>query len=164
MAGRRHIKYTKQQLVHIADIRAAGKGNFQSCRPLSPDYEIIGVFGEAAFACKFDVPMDTTRRIDGDDGYDFLICTLRIDVKTAAKPYNLIIEKGKTDGADIFVLAGYNGNGARLIGWEWNFIMVECPVKDFGYGISNHYKPSDNLRSMTSLYTGLHHLGMTQHG
>jgi formylmethanofuran dehydrogenase subunit E-like metal-binding protein len=73
-------------------------------------------------------------------------------VKTARKPFNLLREAGKSH-AEILVLASFDDSTgkATLIGWEWDKEMLKCPTRDFGYGIVNHYKHYESLRSMESL-------------
>ncbi len=124
-----------------------------SSRPLSEDYELVSLIGEAAFAGAFHLPLDLGRKPGGDGGADFVIpLAFRVDVKTARKPVHLIVEKGKV-AADIYVLAQYieDTKTARLLGWEWGAVLSKAPVKDFGYGIVNHYIHQSALRPISSL-------------
>ena len=124
-----------------------------STRPLSPDYDYVGVAGEVAFAKEFGLEVDTTARPEGDGGVDFTLSNgLTVDVKTYRKPYHLLREVGKHH-AHILVLAGFNDSTgeAYLIGWEWDSKMVRCPTRDFGYGIVSHYKPAEELQSIHRL-------------
>jgi len=128
-----------------------------SHRPLSQGYEDVGIAGEFAFGEFSGLWPDTELKPGGDDGIDFTVAlAFTVDVKTARKPYNLIHEEGKPF-ADIFVLAEYVECGkAKLLGWEWGEVLREAPVRDFGYGVMNHYIPAGKLRSMASLAGRLH--------
>lgn len=124
-----------------------------STRPLSPDYDLVGVAGEMAFAGEFELAIDDSVRPAGDHGIDFQTPAGTIDVKTYRKPHHLLREVGKPH-ADILVLAGFNDatGEAELIGWEWDRELVKCPSREFGYGIANHYKPADELRPISELH------------
>jgi len=121
-------------------------------RPLSFDYEVVGLAGEYVFAAKYALMADWTTRPSGDSGVDFQFGDMTIDVKTARKPGNLIVEKG-TSPANILVLAGWHQNECRvdLLGWETAEAILVAPTKDFGYGIINHYIQARDLRKMSSL-------------
>lgn len=136
----------------FAELRVRLHANHASSRPLSEDYEYIGMVGEAAFAKEFRMPMDLTVRQQGDKGIDFQTRIGSVDVKTARKATYLAIEVGRVI-ADIYVLARYDETlrRANLIGWEWGRVMKECATKDFGYGIQNHVKPAGSLRTIFDL-------------
>lgn len=122
-------------------------------RPLSEDYELVGLSGESAFGRLTGKMPDLDRKLDGDKGIDFIIgLKFSVDVKTARKAFHLIHEKGK-NFADIYVLAEYNDETkqSKLIGWEWGRVLQNAPTKDFGYGIENHYIPANKLKPMTEL-------------
>lgn len=123
-------------------------------RPLSENYQMVGLRGEHAFAQYFNLPMDWKRRADGDNGVDFVLpLRFTVDVKGFCKPHNLIVEQGKIR-ADIYVLAAVVGDDCaddELLGWEWGRIVAKAPVKDFGYGVLNHFIPRENLRPMDEL-------------
>lgn len=123
-----------------------------SSRPLSADYEFVGLAGELAFSELFDMPIDLRSLAAGDKGVDFNTRVGTVDVKTARKAYNMIVEKGKII-ADIYVLASYDGKdkAAELLGWEYGEAIKTWPVKDFGYGIFNHYKHVSALKPMSDL-------------
>ena len=124
-----------------------------SSRPLSKDYHTVGLAGETAFGMLTGRMPDLERRIEGDAGVDFYIpLRFSVDVKTARKALHLIQEQGKIS-ADIYVLAEYDDETkkARLIGWEWGKTLEKAPVKDFGYGIINHYIPASKLKPMDEL-------------
>jgi hypothetical protein len=123
-----------------------------SSRPLSKGYEYVGMVGEAQFAKEFNFKLDKELRPEGDGGKDFSCSLGTIDVKTARKAFNLIVEEGHVR-ADIHVLAQYNENKetATLLGWAHKEEVLDAPKKDFGYGVINHYIPKNKLRPIESL-------------
>lgn len=140
-------------LRRLAEQRAQLHENHASSRPLSDDYEFVGLAGEEEFAWQYGLEVDRTSRPAGDKGIDFIHSAVgSIDVKTARKAYNLIVEKGKVY-SNIYVLARYNDTTQRaeLLGWATRQEVLAAPVKDFGYGVFNHYIPVAALRSMSTL-------------
>ena len=138
----------------IADNRHDLHQNHSSSRPLSLDYELVGMAGEYAFGEVTALPVDWRILPEGDGGVDFTVGKAAIDVKTARKPSNLIVEQGlKNLSANIFVLAGWNdlSNTVKLIGWETKRAILSAPVKDFGYGIHNHFIPASELKDIRLL-------------
>ena len=138
-----------ENLKKVAAIRHEIHKHHKSSRPLSEDYELIGLVGEYRFEVDFGYPMDLSIKPQGDGKVDFHIALGTLDVKTAEKAYNLLREKGVRH-AKILVLGQFNRKGttASLLGWEYDSEMVKCPYKDFGYGIINHYKHHSKLRPM----------------
>ena len=127
--------------------------NHASSRPLSKDYELVGLSGEIAFGEFADLKADLSERPEGDHGVDFTTPNgMTIDVKTARRAYNLIHETGK-QFVDIYVLAQYDDSTERatLIGWEYGNTLAKAPSKNFGYGIINHYISKDKLRPMLDI-------------
>jgi len=117
--------------------------NHASSRPLSKDYELVGLSGEIAFGEFADLKADLSERPEGDHGIDFTTPNgMTIDVKTARRAYNLIHETGK-QFVDIY--------RATLIGWEYGNTLAKAPSKNFGYGIINHYISKDKLRPMLDI-------------
>ncbi len=132
-----------------------------SSRPLSDDYELVGLLGEVAFGKLTGQMVDLERRLDGDKGIDFVVpLNFTVDVKTARKAFHLIHEEGK-GLADIYVLAQYDDENktAELLGWEWGAVLARAPVKDFGYGIKNHYISADKLKPMSELVKRINRYG-----
>ena len=127
-----------------------------SSRPLSDGYELVGLVGEAEFSRLFNVPMNLERMAGGDNGVDFVINGRTIDIKTARKAFNLIVEQGHVC-CDVYVLANPNRGvtGAELLGWAGRKDIEKAPVRDFGHGIDNHYIPADKLRTIYSLVAAL---------
>jgi hypothetical protein len=146
-----------ETLRRIALMRHAQHVDDPTHRPLSPDYEMVAMIGERSFGRFCGRPIDDALRPAGDGGKDQTI-RLRmndggvreftVDVKTARKPFHLIVEVGKVR-ADIFVLCCYRTEA--LLGWAWAQTMRAAPVRDFGYGVLNHYVPARSLRHMDEL-------------
>lgn len=138
----------------LADSRMSLHSNHKSSRPLSVDYEFIGLLGEWEFSKITKLPMDTSLRPSGDRGIDFKIGILTIDIKTARLAYNLLRERNKPH-ANVLVLARYIEKDSNIVflGWEFDHVMLQQPYKDFGYGIINHYKAVELLKPMDKLYS-----------
>ena len=137
---------------NFAKLRQQLHKDQDTSRPLSEDYEFVGLAGEIAFSELFDMPIDLRSLAGGDKGVDFTTRLGTVDVKTARKAFNLIVEKGKVV-ADIYVLASYDGKtkAAELLGWEYGSVIKTWPIKDFGYGIFNHFMTASVLKPMSDL-------------
>lgn len=133
--------------------------NHPTHRPLSSDYELVGLRGEEELARVFKGKVDLTPRPGGDGKKDLIVALrtgvdsierFKIDVKCARKAYNLIVEVGHVIPRVIYVLAQYDDakDAATLFGWEWGYTVLNAPTKDFGYGVINHYIPRSKLRKM----------------
>ena len=132
-----------------------------SSRPLSRDYEVVGWAGECAFGRAIGQKPDATPRPSGDKGIDFTVaCRVRdgvrsftVDVKTARKPHNLLVEVGKVH-ASIYVLDRFIApEQADLLGWEWAALVRPAPTGVFypSNPIPSHYIPAGRLRPMAEL-------------
>ena len=113
--------------------------------------DIRGSIGELLFSSVYGFPVDTTIRPDGDGGIDFTTPIGIIDVKTALKPFNLLVKKGEINNpVEIYILARDHGDGtASFVGWEYADVMKRCPAKDVGgKGIISHYKSAKVIRPM----------------
>jgi hypothetical protein len=140
----------REQEVHGAMRHHLHEGS-ASHRPLSTGYEQVGIAGEQAFAREFGIEWDRELRPGGNGGSNFRYRGKRVNVYTARKPLNLIVEKGKAT-ADIYVLAGYRDGSARLIGWATKRMVLDAPVKDVGgFGIMSHAIPFEDLFAMSEL-------------
>ena len=131
--------------------------NHESQRVLSEKHNEVGMAGEFSFGEFCGLWPDTESKPGGDGGIDFTVpLKFTVDVKTARKPGNLIHEQGKPV-ADIYVLAGYDDQSekATLLGWQWGATLAAAPVRDFGYGVINHYIPQSQLRPMSELQARL---------
>ena len=137
----------------IAERRHEIHKNHASSRPLSKDYELVGLSGEVAFGELTGLEPDFSERPTGDEGIDSTLQNGKtVDVKTARKAFNLIHEI-KKPFVDIYVLAEYSDSTqkATLVGWEYGKTLSKAPKKDFGYGIINHYISRNNLKDIESL-------------
>jgi hypothetical protein len=151
-AGDPDPKERQEQDVHgtIRHNLHAGKA---SHRPLSPGYEKIGIAGEQEFARWAGTQWDRKIRPSGSAGINFRIKGQTINVITAKKPYNLIVERGKLT-TDLYVLAGFNQTSRRayLIGWATKADLKAKVPRDVGHmGVISHAIPSGDLRSMEDL-------------
>jgi hypothetical protein len=134
--------------------RNAAHASQSSHRPLAEDYEALSIFGECKFACEFNLKVDRNLRVCGDGGVDFHTVVGTVDVKTARKAFNLIVETTKIErAADIFVLCQFSGFTVEpeLLGWEYKAAVAAAPTRDFGYGVVNHYIPAESLRPIAQL-------------
>ena len=117
--------------------------------------DIIGAYGEVAFSKLTGIPVDEELRPNGDNGRDFEVpLNFRTDVKTARKPFNLLVKVDEIDGpVDIYVLGKFSDETKEVefIGWQWKSVMKIQPSKDFGYGIVSHYMSANKLRPMSEL-------------
>lgn len=131
--------------------------------------DVVGVSGEYCFGLRYKLKVDEAKRPDGDKGIDFVVkifyrgkmVTRTIDVKTAQKPYNLLVKSHEINRcADILVLAKYlSDNNVDFLGWTTRREMKQCPQKVFSsLGILNYYKPASDLRPMSELDEILKHI------
>jgi hypothetical protein len=122
-------------------------------RPLSHDYEYIGLVGEDAFGIVFGHSINLSLNRNGDGGFDYYCGRWRVDVKTLKKPKYLLVEKDCCK-ADIYVLACYSEktDSAMLIGWEFGKVMKAIPPFDTGRGVINHAKFIKYLMPMSRLH------------
>jgi hypothetical protein len=129
-------------------------------RPLSKDYEYIGLLGEKALAEFSGASLDLVPRPNGDGGKDALLHTIcgdfPADVKAARKAFYLIVERGKVRPLTIYLLGQLEHENTdepsvRLVGWEWAERVLRAPVRDFGCGVMNHHIPRTSLRKMHEL-------------
>jgi len=152
MTSPTHILDREVKIGLLAKEREEAHKGHASSRPLSENYELVGLAGETVFAEEFGTHLDERRLPAGDGGVDFAF-TIRIDVKTARKAVHLLVEQGKQP-ADVMVLAEYDDRTgkATLVGWEWGRVMMRCGTRNFGYGVISHYKHRDTLKTMDSLH------------
>lgn len=146
--------YIATQLREVAKRRNAKFAHLARNRPLSSNYEDVGVMGEWAFA-EFCGLMPNTRG-GADGGKDFEVpVVFTVDVKTSRKGDYLLVEAGKVK-ADIYVLVHYMGeaagdSGSRLVGWAFATQIKALEPRDTGRGVHNHALPSEQLRPMAEL-------------
>jgi len=156
--------YIAQQLKEVAKRRNAVFVHLARNRPLSSDYEEVGVMGEWAFA-EFCGLMPNTKG-GKDGGKDFEVpVVFTVDVKTSKRGDVLLVEVGKVK-ADIYVLAtvvpdplvmddnkmaAVLRQKAVLVGWAWSTQVKVKEPKVSKFGIINHEVPRDELRPMGEL-------------
>ena len=81
-----------EYLEGIARQRSDTHKSHASQRILSNEYNLIGVYGESAFARMFNLPIDDSIKPCGDNGVDFVLgLNFTVDVKTAKLPFNLLL-------------------------------------------------------------------------
>lgn len=145
--------YVRQRLRQVALARNAIFVGKASNRPLSDNYEEVGLMGEWAFAEFSGIMPRLKPGRGGDGGYDFEVpVVFTVDVKTARKADRLLVEAGKVK-ADIYVLAYYVGDGGdvELVGWCWSTQVKAKEPHDTGRGVINHEVPVGELRRMEEL-------------
>lgn len=139
------------------------------------DEDIIGVKGEKAWEYLTGCEMDTSDRIDGDmDDFTNLFIIdgcpqfYTIDVKTARKPYNLLVKVSEINKpVDIYVLARYTDvtDTIDFLGWQWRTVMAHQPIKTFIL-VPSYYMHASKLQDIKKLldhiytYTGQSWLGI----
>jgi hypothetical protein len=141
-------------LREIAEARQRIHHDSPTSRPLSDNYEFIGLLGQREFGLRSGLPLDISVSKRGDQGLNFTTAKgMTIHVSTARKPVHLLREADKP-AAEVHVLAQVNDNltGATLIGWEYDRIMLCCPKRTMpGQTILNHAMRADDLRPMADL-------------
>ena len=157
--------FVEARVLSVDDIREVAKrrealhANHATSRPLSQDYEFIGLMGQWEFAKEFGLEIDLSDKPGGDGRINFITDIGTISVSTARKPYNLLREAGK-ECARYHVLAKYKEKRiawteyqytVQLLGWESDEEMLKCPVRSFGHNIQNHYKHVRYLRPMIEM-------------
>lgn len=125
----------------------------ESSRPLSDDFDEIGLAGEVAFGTFSGLCPDFSDRPKGDDGYDFKVPLLyRVEVRSTKPGRNLIHREDKPLAADIYVLAEVDGDRTTLVGWCWRKTLAEAEVRVLqDGGPPSHFVPRSALRPMGEL-------------
>ena len=121
-------------------------------RPLSKDYEYIGLVGEDEFAKTWGLPMNLCLKRNGDNGVDYVISGYSIDVKTLRDARYIKVEQGKCR-AGIYVLYQYHDESdtAEFVGWITGHQLSMIPPRDTGRGIINHAMQRENLYDFNTL-------------
>jgi hypothetical protein len=82
--------------------------------------DVIGMAGERAFAAWSGVPARNEDFPAGDPGWDFEVDGWRIDIKTARKPLNILVNATKPVCSDIVVMYRYlDDKPAEFVAWEF---------------------------------------------
>jgi DNA polymerase I-like protein with 3'-5' exonuclease and polymerase domains len=150
-------KFLKSKLQSEADNRHDAHKGQDSSRPLSENYELLGLIGEAQGEADFNVPRDSRILPQGDGRKDGEIHGYSIDWKVARKAYNVLMEEGKPH-ADILVAGMWHEDGDQCwvewLGWEWRDELKKVKAEGFGHEVLNHYRAVDNLRPMSEFKSG----------
>lgn len=157
------VEFDERVMVkEVAKAKNAHFVNRPSNRPLSKDYEEVGMWGEWEFGKWCGLMPRLTP--GGDGGVDFVLPVyLTVDVKASKRGDALLVEQGKVR-ADIYVLAKYEEKKewtsdkeysmaphTTLLGWATaQELLAISPVMS-QRGIVNHSVPVEKLRTMESL-------------
>lgn len=152
-----HTLVTGQRF-HTADLQGEAQARHKlharqaSSRPLSADYELLGLAGEVQGEADFGIRRDARLLSAGDGRADFRLRSgLSGDWKVARKAYNLLMEADRPH-ADLIVAGLWHEEGpwcwVEWLGWERASRLKAVEPCDFGYGVINHYCPVDQLQPM----------------
>jgi len=155
--------YITRKLKEVSAARNRVFAGLKRNRPLSDNYEDIGLAGEWEFGRWCGIFPNTKPGKDG--GYDFeLPVVFTVDVKTSRKGDYLLVEEGKVK-ADIYVLVHYQEKetvdidarevwytgAGELVGWTFATAIKAKSPRDTGRGVVNHAVPANELRPMVEL-------------
>ena len=121
----------------VAGARIKQKQNYNSSKPFSSNYELVGVLGEIVYGYWHNELFDSRLTTHGDKGFDF---SKRVQVKSSEKyKARHLIEYMDKDFSkfDYYVLVTVDIQ--RMEGEVYGWISVEefkekAEVVDFGYG------------------------------
>jgi hypothetical protein len=148
------IKFRVEDLSEESKAREEIHAHHASSRPLSSDYELIGLIGEIQAEADYHVKRDSRLLPGGDGRQDGVLATGEsVDWKVAQLAFNLLMEID-VKHADVLVLGQYHRQDGLIwvewLGWEHRDEMLKEPIKRFkAGGPLNHYKPSRDLRPMS---------------
>ena len=145
-------------IVEVANRRSKLHVNHATRRELGADHDLVGLLGQWEFAKQFCLEVDLSDKPAGDGRINFITDIGTINVATYRKPYNLLREVGK-ECAAYHVLGRFKADGSygtysygvKLLGWTSDKEMLQCPIRDFGYGVSSYYMQVRDLRPMIKL-------------
>lgn len=141
-----------QERTRHGEMRHALHESHTTHRPLSKNYDAVGIAGEQSFAKFMDVAWDKELKPGGTNNINFTIGGKTVNVATARFPKYLLVEVGKAK-ADYYVLAMYReGLDAKLMGWATQKQVLEAPTEDKGhFGIVSHFIAWEKLAKMDEL-------------
>ena len=146
----------------IPDLERVARGRVKIHRgqstsnPIRQDREYLGISGEHAFHRSTGLALDMTVRRAGDGGHDFVVHGQTIDVKCVSHVWRMLVGT-KERRCDIRVLAYFRSLGrSTLVGWEFDDVVREAPIRPGLNNYVNHAIPVDALRPMAQLWR---HLG-----
>lgn len=121
----------------LADQRMKQKGSYESCNPLSNNYEFVGILGELIYSYIMGEEMDTRLRINGDNGLDFSKLNVQVKTSEEHKARHLIEYLDKKIKFDyyVFVVVNLEEKTGYIRGWiSVKDFMEKRFLMDFGYG------------------------------
>ncbi len=121
-------------------------------RPLSQDYELIGIAGEDCFEQVYGYERDRRLLPGGDGRCDFVVSERTIDVKSyGSLPW--LLREAEKPHAEILVLCAVDveQRWARLMGWELDEELVKIPPRKWPRQVTNHAVNMKDLKPMTDL-------------
>lgn len=132
---------------------ALHSGRSESSRPMSDDFEEVGLAGEAEFGTFSGICPDFSDKPDGDAGYDFKVPLLyTVDVKGTKPGRNLVHRADRPMEADIYVLAEVAGDTTTLVGWCWRKTLAASEPRVLRPGgPPSHFVARESLRPMSEL-------------
>lgn len=146
----------------IAFARHDGRPRTEWNKSFSPDFDLLGVLGELAFAREFGgrlfAPGEKASFGSQDPGYDFRTRAGTVNVKCSPTGSRwLLLQKSHRQIADIQVMsiADEEMRFARLVGWEYTSAIVggeTVTIKDPSWGIKiDQLRPIATLREMAEI-------------
>lgn len=123
--------------IKIADGRFAQKGSYNSSKPFSPNYEVVGYLGELTYGLITNELPDSRLRKTGDSGFDF---SKRVQVKASEKgKAQYLIEFVDKDFSTfdyyVFVTVDLVRRTGEITGWiSSKEFQQKARRKNFGYG------------------------------
>jgi hypothetical protein len=120
--------------VEIAEARHNQKKNYKTHKPLSDNYEVVGVLGELVFSLIIQQHMDIELKKEGDDGFDFAKSNIKTSEEHKAR--HLIEFKDKQFfGYYYFVIVNLQNKYGFVRGYIHSKEFREkAQLIDFGYG------------------------------
>lgn len=118
-----------ERLVALGEARTASKAHLKTCSTKGRrDTNVLGIMGEEVLACVLGLKVDEMQRPEGDEGFDFVIGGVTVDVKaTDYDDGHLIDDTNEQKAArqevkpraDIFVLVyvDWENKCGRVVGW-----------------------------------------------
>lgn len=146
------------QALEIGSLRFKGKDHLASSNLYGKsgdtlDGHVLGASGEIAFSKYFSVPVDKSRRMNGDSGVDFAFNTITVDVQTTKHaPGWLKYDEFHALKANVAVLVERTKYDTFVIaGWVERCELYDSGiVQDFGYG-NRHTVVPDAMHSVQHL-------------
>jgi hypothetical protein len=143
---------TWDDIVREARRRDRSHRGDKSSRPLSTNYELIGLAGEWTFGQCYGYRVDLEPRRRGDEGVDFRTPAGIVDVKTYRRSVHLWLEeRDRRTKAEVLVLMKYHDESPQncdFVGWELVDVMRSARIVETPARIYARQKPAAELRPM----------------